>query len=65
MKLTAQSLVLGGYIRVELEDNFHLPNGEMAKYNGELVTQATSLARSVGREPATIAKTREWLILNE
>ena len=60
-KLTAQSIILGGNIRVGLEDNFYLPNGEMAKSNGELVEQAASLARTLGREPATIAETREWL----
>jgi len=60
-KLTAQSIVLGGNIRVGLEDNFYLPNGEMAKSNGELIAQAASLARTIGREPATIAETREWL----
>lgn len=60
-KLTAQSIILGGNIRVGLEDNFYLPNGEMAKSNGALVDQATSLARTLGREPATIAETREWL----
>lgn len=60
-KLTAQSIILGGNIRVGLEDNFYLPNGEMAKSNGELVDQATSLARTLGREPATIKETREWL----
>ncbi len=60
-KLTAQSLVLGGNIRVGLEDNFYMPNGEMAQSNGELVDQAAALARIIGREPATIAETREWL----
>lgn len=57
-KLTTQSLVLGGNIRVGLEDNFYLPNGEMAKSNGELVDQATSMTRSIGIEPKTIAETR-------
>lgn len=64
-KLTAQALVLGGNIRVGLEDNFYMPSGEMAKSNGALVEQAASLARSVGREPATIAETREWLGINK
>lgn len=60
-KLTAQAAVLGGNIRVGLEDNFYLPNGQMAKSNGELIAQAAQLARAIGREPATIAETREWL----
>lgn len=60
-KLSAQAAILGGNIRVGLEDNFYLPNGEMAKSNGELVDAAASLVRMIGREPATIAETREWL----
>ncbi|MEL7222632.1 MAG: 3-keto-5-aminohexanoate cleavage protein [Bacteroidota bacterium] len=60
-KLTAQAAILGGNIRVGLEDNFYLPNGEMAKSNGELVDQAVTLVSSIGREPASIAETREWL----
>jgi len=60
-KLTAQAALLGGNIRVGLEDNFYLPNNEMAKSNGELVEQAVQLARLIGREPATIKETREWL----
>lgn len=60
-KLTAQSAVLGGNVRVGLEDNFYLPNGEMAKSNGELIEAAAKLVRMIGREPASIAETREWL----
>ena len=63
-KLTAQSAVLGGNIRVGLEDNFYLPDGKMAASNGELVAQATQLARAIGREPATMAETRELLGIN-
>ncbi len=63
-KLTAQSAILGGNVRVGLEDNFYLPNGDMAKSNGELVAQATRMVRDIGREPATIAETREWLGIN-
>jgi len=60
-KLTAQSAILGGNIRVGLEDNFYMPNGEMAISNGQLVEQAAQIARIVGREPATITEAREWL----
>ena len=60
-KLAAQAAILGGNVRVGLEDNFYLPNGEMAKSNGELVEQAVNLVRIIGREPATIAETRAWL----
>ena len=60
-KLTALAAVMGGNIRVGLEDNFYLPNGDMATSNGELVDQAVSMARMIGREPTSIAETRELL----
>ena len=60
-KLAAQAAILGGNVRVGLEDNFYLPNGEMAKSNGELVDTAVNLVRMIGREPTTIAETRALL----
>ncbi|MEM9821354.1 MAG: 3-keto-5-aminohexanoate cleavage protein [Bacteroidota bacterium] len=62
-KLCAQAAILGGNIRVGLEDNFYLPNGDMAKSNGALVDQAVNLVRILGREPASIEETRTWLNL--
>lgn len=52
---------MGGNFRVGLEDNFYLPNGEMAKSNGELVEAGATLARSIGRELASIEEAREML----
>lgn len=60
-RLVASALVLGGNIRVGLEDNFYLPEGEMASSNGELVARAVRLARDVGRRPATLEETRAVL----
>jgi 3-keto-5-aminohexanoate cleavage enzyme len=60
-RLIASALVLGGNIRCGLEDNFYLPNGEMAKSNGELVERAARLTRDVGREPATVDEARKLL----
>ncbi|MFT6334108.1 MAG: 3-keto-5-aminohexanoate cleavage enzyme [Saprospiraceae bacterium] len=57
-RLNALAASMGGNIRVGLEDNFYLPNGEMADSNGKLVEKAVDLARMMGREPATIAETR-------
>lgn len=63
-QLAALAASMGGNIRVGLEDNFYLPNNEMAKSNGELVDQAVSLARMMGREPASIEETRAVLNIN-
>jgi 3-keto-5-aminohexanoate cleavage enzyme len=62
-RLVASALVLGGNIRVGLEDNFYLPNGEMAKSNGLLVEKAAELTRLVGRTPATVDEARKLLSL--
>ena len=59
--MVAAALSLGGDVRVGLEDNFYLPNGEMARSNGDLVAKAAQMARDVGREPATPEEARRLL----
>ncbi len=58
-KLDSLAALMGGNIRVGLEDNFYLPNGEMAKSNGELVDQAVAIAQIMGREVASCEEARE------
>jgi uncharacterized protein (DUF849 family) len=60
-RMLATALVLGGNIRCGLEDHLYLPNGEMAKSNGELVEVAVRLTRDVGRRPATVEEARQIL----
>ena len=60
-KLLGASLVLGGNVRAGLEDNLYLPNGEMARSNGELIAKARSMAEDVGRRAASVAEAREML----
>lgn len=60
-QLNALSAMMGGNIRVGLEDNFYLPSGEMATSNGALVDEAVNLARMMGRKVASISETREML----
>ena len=62
-KLCASALVLGGNIRVGLEDNLYMPNGDMASGNGVLVEQAAQLTRLTGREVASVAEARAMLSL--
>ncbi len=59
--LIAAALSLGGNVRAGLEDNFYLPNGEMARSNGDLIAQARRMAEDVGRRPATVAEARDLL----
>src|ERR1700734_1392038 len=59
--LVAAALTLGGSIRVGLEDNFYLPDGQMARSNGDLIAKARQLTEDCGRRPATVAEARELL----
>jgi 3-keto-5-aminohexanoate cleavage enzyme len=59
--LVAAALTLGGSVRVGLEDNLYLPDGTMARSNGELVAKARALTLDVGRRPATVAEARALL----
>jgi 3-keto-5-aminohexanoate cleavage enzyme len=59
--LLAAALSLGGNVRVGLEDNFYLPDGEMARSNGELVARAARMAQDAGRRLATAEEARSLL----
>jgi uncharacterized protein (DUF849 family) len=60
-RMLATALVLGGNVRVGLEDNLHLSNGTMAKSNGELVEAAARMVRDVGRKVASVDQARQIL----
>jgi len=59
--LVAAALTLGGSIRVGVEDNFYLPDGTMARSNGELIAKARQMTTDCGRRPATVAEARALL----
>jgi uncharacterized protein (DUF849 family) len=59
--LVAAALTLGGSVRVGLEDNFYLPDGSMARSNGELIAKARQMCEDAGRRPATVQEARELL----
>jgi 3-keto-5-aminohexanoate cleavage enzyme len=61
--LVAAALTLGGSIRVGLEDNLYLPNGEMARSNGELIAKARQMTEDIGRRPATVQEARAMLAI--
>jgi uncharacterized protein (DUF849 family) len=63
--LVAAALSMGGNVRVGLEDNFYVSEGEMAESNADLVEKAARMTRDVGREPATPAEAREILEVPE
>jgi uncharacterized protein (DUF849 family) len=59
--LLAAALSLGGNVRVGLEDNFYLPDGTMARSNGDLVARAARMATDAGRRLATVDEARAML----
>jgi uncharacterized protein (DUF849 family) len=59
--LIAAALSLGGNVRVGLEDNFYLPDGTMARSNGDLVAKARAMTEDAGRRAATVGEARALL----
>ena len=58
--IAAQSVALGGNVRVGLEDNLYLSKGEFAS-NVQLVEKAVRVIRELGSEPAGPASARQIL----
>jgi uncharacterized protein (DUF849 family) len=59
--MVAAALTQGGSVRVGLEDNFYLPDGTVARSNGDLVAKARQMTLDVGRRPATVQEARALL----
>ena len=62
MPMAAQSILMGGNVRVGLEDNLYMERGVFAT-NGKLVERASGLIDSLGCAVATPAETRDMLKL--
>ena len=60
-RMVAQSVLLGGHIRVGLEDNLYLSKGELAKGNGPLCEKAVRIVRDLGSEIASPGEARKML----
>ena len=63
MPIALQSILLGGNLRVGLEDSLYAGRGKLAKTNAEQVTLARELIESLGLEVATSDEAREILNL--
>ena len=59
--ICTQSLLLGGNVRVGLEDNLYLDKGSLAKSNAEQVAKIARIARELGIEPASPDEARKIL----
>jgi 3-keto-5-aminohexanoate cleavage enzyme len=57
-------ILLGGHVRVGLEDNVYYRRGELADSNAQLVERVASVAETLGRPVATPEQAREILGLD-
>jgi uncharacterized protein (DUF849 family) len=59
--MVAQAAVLGGHVRVGLEDNLYLSRGVLAESNAQLVERAARIVEDLGMEVASPAQARTLL----
>lgn len=64
LPMAAQSYLLGGNVRVGMEDTVHIAKGELVPSNGALVRSARRLLQELGVRPATAAEARAALGLS-
>lgn len=63
--MAVQSFLLGGHVRVGLEDNSYIAKGVLAKGNGELVERACDLVGKLGGTIASPGEARRILGLRQ
>lgn len=61
MPMVANTWLLGGHVRVGLEDNIYLSKNVLAKSNAELVTKGRRIVEDLGGTLANYAETRALL----
>jgi 3-keto-5-aminohexanoate cleavage enzyme len=61
LPLTTLATLMGGHVRVGLEDNVYYARGRKAQSNAELVKRAARISHELNREVATPAQTRAIL----
>jgi 3-keto-5-aminohexanoate cleavage enzyme len=61
LPLTTMGMILGGCIRVGMEDNIFYRKGELAKSNAQFVARAVRIARELNKEPAAPEEARRIL----
>lgn len=59
--MTTQSILLGGHVRVGLEDNIYLKRGQKLKNNAEAVAKIARISTELNREIATPEQARKML----
>jgi len=61
LPMSMMGVILGGHIRVGMEDNIYYTRGELAKSNAQFVKRIVRIAEAYGREVATPEDARQIL----
>lgn len=59
--MLAQSYVLGGHVRVGMEDNLYIKKGELCRDNAQLVEKAVNIVEELGGNIASPSEARQIL----
>jgi len=62
MPMVAQTMIMGGHVRVGMEDNIYLSKDVLAKTNSELVVKAKRIIEDLGGSVANYSEAREILL---
>ncbi|NPV60741.1 MAG: 3-keto-5-aminohexanoate cleavage protein [Actinobacteria bacterium] len=65
LPMTVMSVLLGGHVRVGMEDNLYYSRGRKLKNNAELVARMVRIAHELNREVATPQQAREMLGISQ
>lgn len=64
LPIAITGMVMGGHVRVGLEDNIYYSKGVLAKSNAQLVERVVRVAKEFGSEIATPSDARKILNLS-
>ncbi len=65
LPMISLSMIMGGHVRVGMEDNIYFRKGEKVKDNAQLVKRAIRLVRELNREVASPRQARQILGISE
>ena len=65
LPMSMMGLIMGGHIRVGMEDNIYYEKGVLAKTNAQFVERVVRISREYGREVASPAEARKILGLKQ
>jgi 3-keto-5-aminohexanoate cleavage enzyme len=63
--MNAMGIMLGGHVRVGMEDNVYYGKGRKFKSNAEAVERVVRIAKEMGREIATPKQAREMIGISQ